>query len=1526
MRRAIIVTLSLIAAVLLLLDGAIVVLTRTSLGRERARQVILGALGGSIRGQLRIGGIEGTIAGRFALVDVAIADSQGRTFMTAERVYARMGLRSLLSKRIYLSELTFVRPIVRLTKAGDGTWNYARIFPVSRTAQKDTTGFGAWVEVDNVRVVDGTVLVREPWPAEARAVASADARARIEAVVGGGGGGGYERTMEFRSIEARFPTVILAHPDSDVVTVAVAQLSMMAAPVRPPEFDVRNLAGNVRVGRDTITLRRGELQLPTSRISGSMAYLVHQDETRLSLRGDTVAFADLRGLYPPLPVRGGGSLDLLATIRDSLPNEFVVTNARLTSGATRADGNLGLVVGRDTVRLHDTNVRLTSFSSTLLEQLVPGVEAPPAAAGAFTGRVEAKGRIDAMQVQADGRFAPTRHAPFHVFASGGVGFAKGIRADRLTLRADDIPMTYVNEFAGRVPFGGMLSGDATASGSSASKFTGRFAVTHQESGEVSRVTGEGWVAPADQWRMDVSMRLFPVSLELVQRFVPKVDLRGTLGGAARVVGTPRELEGHLALVLPEGNVDVDGTLNRSRAVASYDATARLRRVNLHTLAPAYPATQLNGTTRIVGSGFTLATMDARLTANLRDFTVDSTRFLEATMTARARDALLTVDTLDARTTFGSARATGTFGLTDRAEGLLAYTVAVDTLAGLQRWIATTNTGMSYPRPGIRARLARAAARVDSIREARQYDSVSIAVLAARRNARDRRRAIATQVPDVPPIARDSIAGAVHVTGELRGGIGRFTTRGTAVTSGIVWNGNAVGRGRVGFTVDGGGTPNAEFKADAGFDSLRTAGFAFDSTYVTGRYLNGAGNVEVVVFPGDTAEYRMRAEYAVHPEDSEVRLLDLSLRTDSTTWVSTRPSRFSWSGGGFAIDSLELRARPGDGRIFVNGAIPVVHAGGVDVAIDNLHVAPWLTVLQSNVPVSGVLTLQARVEGTRAAPRLRGTLSLAEPRLRNVPFPNISTTFSYDQRRLDVESDLRRATGAPLAHLRGSLPLDLALGGGVATRLVDGPLTVDVAGDSIPLGPLKEVTSALSSLDGWGRGAFGVSGTWKAPRVDGDVRVDLSRLGVAATGVTFTNASARLRMSGDSVHVDSLEARSGGTVSGGGSLILESLTHPFVDLRLRTTDARVLRNQHGELFATTRLALIGPIDSISVSGHVVVTRGIVYLPDPELLKVINTGDPILFAVVDSATARELDVSLESPVLRNMSMNVEMSVQRGTWARSRDANIEVYGDVGLRREPITGVLLLTGSLHTDHGEYTVYGKRFDVTRGTARFTGEPNLNPALQILATYEVRQAGRAPFNIRVAVGGSLRRPILTLDSDAQPTLSQSDLLSFLAFGRSSTSLLQFSGSGLEGGGQSGSSLAGNVGSLATRQLASVALGALVNEAKADLTRATRADVVDIVPADLPPDMSLGGLSTVLRGTEVQLGKYVDRRTFVLGNVRPARAVPGLSVERWFGTGSKLKTLLSYETRYQPQKPSLTSGLSPRTLQVLGALLTWSIGW
>ena len=134
--------------------------------------------------------------------------------------------------------------------------------------------------------------------------------------------------------------------------------------------------------------------------------------------------------------------------------------------------------------------------------------------------------------------------------------------------------------------------------------------------------------------------------------------------------------------------------------------------------------------------------------------------------------------------------------------------------------------------------------------------------------------------------------------------------------------------------------------------------------------------------------------------------------------------------------------------------------------------------------------------------------------------------------------------------------------------------------------------------------------------------------------------------------------------------------------------------------------------------------------------------------------------------------------------------------------------------------------------------------------YAVRN--RNAFNIRVLIGGSLRMPKLTLESDAQPPIAQSDLLSYLAFGQSSSSLLQLEGSGLTGATATGN-LIGVGAELATKRMIAVAMGVMVDEIEGDATRGLGADVFNITPADLPTE--LGSVGTFIQGTRVDIGKY-----------------------------------------------------------------------
>jgi translocation and assembly module TamB len=228
-----------------------------------------------------------------------------------------------------------------------------------------------------------------------------------------------------------------------------------------------------------------------------------------------------------------------------------------------------------------------------------------------------------------------------------------------------------------------------------------------------------------------------------------------------------------------------------------------------------------------------------------------------------------------------------------------------------------------------------------------------------------------------------------------------------------------------------------------------------------------------------------------------------------------------------------------------------------------------------------------------------------------------------------------------------------------------------------------------------------------------------------------------------------------------------------------------------------------------------------------------------------------------------------------------------------------------------------RRFVLTRGAAIFRGDPDFNPILQVAAEHEVRLPAREALSIRVVLDGELRSLAINIESTAQPPIPQTDLLSYLAFGRDASSLLLQQGSALSGEGTLSGGLVGNVAGLATQQLASVAMEALVEDLERDAMRAARLDVFRITPADVPAEIFTGSYLDVLRGTEVEAGRYVSPRLFVAGHLRAASPLPGVRVE--YRTPQGFQWVTSWTPRFQPSEPTLGE-TEPNRRRVFGSFL------
>jgi translocation and assembly module TamB len=389
-----------------------------------------------------------------------------------------------------------------------------------------------------------------------------------------------------------------------------------------------------------------------------------------------------------------------------------------------------------------------------------------------------------------------------------------------------------------------------------------------------------------------------------------------------------------------------------------------------------------------------------------------------------------------------------------------------------------------------------------------------------------------------------------------------------------------------------------------------------------------------------------------------------------------------------------------------------------------------------------------------------------------------------------------------------------------------------------------------------------------------------------------------------------------------------LTEPVFDLDLAVRQAWVIDTEDARLNVDADLSISGTLETLSVTGDVQTRRGVIYIPEAADLgggELVNLDDPGTFSRLDEVLITERDRLLQrSPLLENLRMDIGVLIERDLWVRSTEANIEIYTppEVGPLRVRMNGgpaALALEGSINTDRGEYEFMSRRFRLTRGAVTFAGEPEFNPFVQLAAEHEVQVPGREAFSIRVVIDGTIDDLTVALESTAQPPISQTDLLSYLAFGREAASLLQQQGSSLGGaGGGSTGDIVGNVAGMATQQLAAVALDALVSDLERDAARNLGLDVIRITPANLPAEVFTGSYMDFLRGTEVEAGRYLTGRLFVAGQARPTFVQPGARVEYHTPFGFIWNT--TWQPRYLASEPTLQQREPVRT-SVFGSFLS-----
>lgn len=353
-----------------LLSGLVIALvvvyggSRTEFGMERARRLAVGWLAARVDGTVEVGRITGRgLLGGVTIHDLAIVDNRGQPFARIDSLVLAYNWRTFLRGEIIVDRaIVYGADLFFEQLPGDSIWNYQRVFP-DRTKPGEAARKNRLIMLRNVRIVDGSAVVRMPFEGKASDAASYT----IDTV-----SVGLLRRMRFDSVYAEASRVLWESPIEDGKLI-----------------DIRSLRGRGYVWRDAMHVERARgtlvlrdslvaFDMPDIRMAASRASMVgrvilQQGNNFFDVRVDSrqFAFSDMDWLYPRFPNSGGGSGVLRIQSQRPKGVLWLVTDARLVAPGTRVAGSFGVVTGADSLFFTNVDLRASPLNLQLVQQMVP---------------------------------------------------------------------------------------------------------------------------------------------------------------------------------------------------------------------------------------------------------------------------------------------------------------------------------------------------------------------------------------------------------------------------------------------------------------------------------------------------------------------------------------------------------------------------------------------------------------------------------------------------------------------------------------------------------------------------------------------------------------------------------------------------------------------------------------------------------------------------------------------------------------------------------------------------------------------------------------------------------------------------------------------------------------------------------------------------------------------------------------------------------------------------------------------------
>jgi len=926
--------------------------------------------------------------------------------------------------------------------------------------------------------------------------------------------------------------------------------------------------------------------------------------------------------------------------------------------------------------------------------------------------------------------------------------------------------------------------------------------------EGSLLRAQGEIVSHRRPGVDLHLTGDPVDAREVEAFIPGLALLGRPMVDAHIKGSAEAVQIMAMVEQQQQSVILNLAMDRSRKPAPLDVRLELDRVDPADWWPVSEHASLTGSIHAVGHGWQLAMADWAAEAKLRDFRLNGLELGKAEISATLANQRVKT-AVEAMTPWGRGQALLDLALstgqpvwsleTALQKVDLARLFSIDTLASDLN-LSCTASGQGLTRDLS----AQAVVRVfPSTYNGYPLDSLTCHLELAPESMRVSNLSLISPITDLNaqgtffssdsvdfqfngmihepnPIRGLALADTLHARGPyqgtLKGPSDSLTLNVDVRWSNIQYDGmtadSIIGYLHLAILSD---------SLDGHIDGIARRGqvsiIAIDSIRFANHLFSDSLHTDLHAFVSDSIQ--ARSHFTTHWDQRPIYLkfpfMHLQLK-DQNWYGGSDSSRVVVKDSCYYLNNLELRCE--DQRLSTTGFFSWTAQESLAVDWSRIEISQLNRLYDALPALQGDTFGRFLMTGTADDPEMTSQVIIGPGRINGLSFSRFDGRMSYGQEKMDWQTVLH-GDGENRLYLNFMAPMNLALTNQQDILYPDRPFFASLQTHDMDLSFISQATHQVRQVQGRLDCDIRFTNTLRDPRPAGFLRISGGKAYIPQIGKTYSDIQLEVNTDSSRLRLDHLRISSGdGTISGSGSVNfvgsgLQTQLHQL-DLTLRADQFNVIDTRDKTLVMNGRVRLSNSFSAPHLDGDILVVRSRFNLPSVTSMGAASATreQPLLMTLRQDQLQNQAEASTDSSMinrLKNVHGSIKVEIPRNTWLRSPEMNLEISGKLNILMDG--AVVELFGVIEMMRGDYSLYGRRFEIESGTIAFQGGREINPVVDLKAQHVFRSADKIKRVLRLQVRGELREPKLSFLLD-DIEIAETDAIAYLLFGMNFDALTQ----------------------------------------------------------------------------------------------------------------------------------------------------------